>query len=266
MPHIDAPFISLRNVSLRFITYRDKRTHLKEAMVGKLLRRLGGLRPSNEHFWAMRDFDLHVESGDRLGVIGPNGAGKSTMLRVIAGVYAPTTGCIEVNGGVAPLIDIGAGFNHEVSAYENIILYGALLGFSRHEMEARADGILTFAGVEEFAAMPTKYYSVGMLRRLAFSAATDITPDVLLIDEVFAGGDVQFHEKAKQRMLELIDNAKVMVMVSHQLPLIKDLCTRVIWVDKGRIRLSGNPEEVIEAYLEEVGTGKPAANQTTRAA
>ena len=244
----DTPYISLSNVSLRFTKFKSKRAKRRESFVGSLVRRVRGLQSSSEEFWAVRNVDLRVECGERLGIIGRNGAGKSTMLRVMAGVYAPNTGCVEVCGRIAPLIDINAGFNHEISAFENIVLYGALLGHCRRDIEARIDNILKFADVEEFGAMPTKYYSTGMLKRLAFSAATEISPDVLLMDEVFSGGDAYFQEKAKVRMLDLIDTAKVMVMVSHKLKLIRELCTRVIWIDKGQIVYDGQPKEVIKAY------------------
>ena len=240
--------VSLQNISLRFIKYRNKKAKFKEAILSRLFSGSGVMRP-DEEFWVLKNISLDVKTGQRLGIIGANGAGKSTLLRLIAGIYPPTTGCIEVSGNIGPLIDIQAGFNHEVSASENIILYGSLLGHSLNEMVRKKDKILSFAGVEKFANMPTKYYSTGMLKRLALSLATDIMPDILLIDEIFAGGDVTFKKKAKKRMLELIDGAKIMIMVSHNLDLIKDLCNQCIWLHKGSINAIGKTCDVIEQYL-----------------
>lgn len=243
--------IMLRNVALRFIKYNNKKAKFKEVMLGKIGLNLSHLRPSEE-FWALDGINLKVLSGDRLGIIGPNGAGKSTLLRLIAGIYLPTKGCIEVSGKVAPLIDIGAGFNNEISAMDNIILYGSLLGYCRREMEEKIERILDFAGVQEFAGMPTKYYSTGMLRRLAFSLATDIIPDILLVDEVFSSGDANFQKKAKKRMLSLINSAKSMVMVSHNMNLIKDLCNKVILLNRGQMVAEGAPDETIDYYLNDI--------------
>ena len=243
--------IALRDVSLRFIMYGDKKALLKEAVIAKLLSRLNRMRPTKE-FWALNDITLDIRHGDRVGIIGANGAGKSTLLKLITGIYIPAKGRLKIVGDIAPLIDLGAGFNPEISAHENIILYGALLGHGRQEMESKVKRIIEFAGVEEFAEMPTKYYSTGMQLRLSFSVATDILPEILLIDEVFAGGDTEFKRKAKQRMESLIDNAKILVMVSHNLELLKDLCTRIIWLDKGRIVADGDSQEIIDAYLASV--------------
>jgi ABC-type polysaccharide/polyol phosphate transport system ATPase subunit len=240
--------VSLHNISLRFIKYGDKKAKFKEAMLSRLFSVSGTIRP-DEEFWALKNISLEVQTGQRLGIIGANGAGKSTLLRLIAGIYPPTTGCLEVAGNIGPLIDIEAGFNHEISAKENIILYGSLLGHRRDAMEQKKDRILSFAGVEEFANTPTKYYSTGMLKRLALSLATDIMPDILLIDEVFAGGDVTFKKKAKRRMLELIDCAKIMIMVSHNLDLINDLCGQCIWLHQGSINAVGKPCDIIDQYM-----------------
>jgi ABC-type polysaccharide/polyol phosphate transport system ATPase subunit len=239
--------IRLRDVGLRFIMYGDRRARLKEALLGGLWKRLARMRPTEE-FWALKSISLDIAHGERVGIIGQNGAGKSTLLRTVAGIYRPATGRIEVVGDIAPLIDLGAGFNHEISARENIILYGSLLGHTRREMEAKSERILEFAGVEKFANMPTKYYSRGMLLRLTFSVATDILPEILLVDEVFAGGDAEFSRKASERMTNLIDTAHILVMVSHNLNLIETLCQRVIWLHQGAIRMDGAPDEVIDAY------------------
>ncbi|MBS3821845.1 MAG: ABC transporter ATP-binding protein, partial [Phycisphaerae bacterium] len=241
--------IALTGVGLRFILYGDKRALLKEAMVSRLLRRrIRRIRPT-EVFWALSDVDLTIEHGEKVGIIGPNGAGKTTLMKLIAGIFQPTTGRLEVVGDVAPLINLGAGFNQEISARENIILYGSLMGYSRREMEDKADRVLAFAGVEKFQNVPTKYFSSGMLRRLTFAVGTDILPEILLIDEVFSAGDAQFRRKASQRMSELIDVAHILVMVSHNPTLIEELCDRVIWLERGRIVADGDPASICDDYL-----------------
>ena len=242
--------IHLKDVALRFIMYGDKRALFKEAVLARFFRKFRRMRPTKE-FWALQDITLDIAHGERVGIIGPNGAGKSTLLRLITGIYTPARGRLEVLGDIAPLIDLGAGFNPEISAHENIVLYGALLGRSRSDMESKIDRILSFAGVEKFADMPTKYYSTGMQLRLSFAVATDILPEILIIDEVFAGGDAEFQKKAKQRMIDLIDNAKILVMVSHNLGLLQELCERIIWLHEGRIVADGLPEDVCSRYLAE---------------
>ncbi len=237
--------IRLEEVSLRFKKYEQRPT-LKQTVLNTLFRRkyhAGG------EFWLYRGLNLSVTHGQRLGIIGPNAAGKSTLLKLICGVYEPTAGRIHVAGKVAPLIELGAGFNPELSGQENIFLNGALLGFGPAEMKQKVDRIIEFAGLAEFAQTPIKYYSTGMLLRLAFSVATDVNPEILIVDEVFAGGDVEFVHKARNRMGELMDNSHVVILVSHELHLIRQLCNRAIWLDHGSIVMDGQPEEVCKEYL-----------------
>jgi ABC-type polysaccharide/polyol phosphate transport system ATPase subunit len=249
--------VRLQQVALRFILYSDKGALLKEAALSRVLNRLRRMHETQE-FWALQDVTLNIEHGQRVGVIGVNGAGKSTLLKTIAGIYLPTRGRIEVAGRVAPLINIGAGFNHNLSARENVILYGALLGHPREEMDEKVQRILAFAGVRRFAEVPTKYFSSGMLMRLGFAVATDILPEILLIDEVFAAGDAKFRVRARDRMLQLIDSAKLLVLVSHSLELVQEVCGRVIWIDAGRIIADGDPRSVCESYLNrEAVSGAP---------
>src|SRR5947209_3182264 len=192
---IDPAPVELRDVSLKFVSYYDKQYSLKRAALDLVLRREGPT-PSAE-FWALRGVDLRVSKGERLGVVGHNGAGKSTLLRLLARIYPPTSGAVSVRGNVAPLIEMGAGFNTELSGRDNILLNGAMLGFGRKEMEAKVDGILEWTGLREFADLPLKYYSSGMSSRLAFGIATEIDPDILLLDETLSAGDAAFVEKAK---------------------------------------------------------------------
>ncbi len=248
--------IDLANVSMCFRTYGDALPSFKQTVLKKLLRRESSQR---REFWLYRDLNLTIEHGSRVGILGPNGAGKSTLLRMICGIYHPTKGTIRVTGRVAPLIEIGAGMLPELSGAENIVLNGVLLGFRHREMLEKVDRIIDFAGLQEFRDMPIKYYSTGMLMRLAFSTATDIDPEILLIDEVFGGGDAEFVERAKARMNRLLDDSNIVVLVSHQLELIKQVCTRAIWIERGRIVQDGEPSTVTEQYLESIPTEHAAA-------
>lgn len=239
--------IDVAGVSMRFRSYGDTLPSLKQIVLNKLHRRQ---YKKTTEFWLYRDLNLTIRQGSRVGIVGPNGAGKSTLLKMISGIYRPTKGTIRVRGRIAPLIELGAGMLPELSGSENIIINGVLMGFSPRQMRKKIQRILEFAGLQEFWDMPIKYYSSGMLMRLAFSTATDIDPEILLIDEVFASGDAEFMEKAKTRMGNLMDESHIVVMVSHQLDLIKQLCTRALWIDHGRIVADGEPPEVIRQYLE----------------
>ncbi len=248
--------IDLANVSMCFRSYGDSIPSFKQTVLKKLLRRESSQR---REFWLYRDLNLTIEHGSRVGILGPNGAGKSTLLRMICGIYYPTKGTIRVTGRVAPLIEIGAGMLPELSGAENIVLNGVLLGFRHREMLEKVDRIIDFAGLQEFRDMPIKYYSTGMLMRLAFSTATDIDPEILLIDEVFGGGDAEFVERAKARMDQLLDDSNIVVLVSHQLELIRQVCTRAIWIERGRIVQDGEPCAVTEQYLATIPTEHAAA-------
>lgn len=244
---IDPAPVELRDVSLKFVSYYDKSYSLKRAALDLILRREGPA-PVAE-FWALRNVDLRVGSGERLGIVGHNGAGKSTLLRLLARIYPPTSGVVSVRGDVAPLIEMGAGFNPELSGRDNILLNGAMLGFSKRAMEAKVDGIFEFTELAEFAELPLKYYSSGMSMRLAFAIATEIEPDILLIDEALNAGDAAFVEKAKVRIKGLLDRSNVVIVVSHDLDALREVCTRCIWMDHGRIVGDGPTDEIIRSYL-----------------
>ncbi len=252
--------IVLDGIGLRFIAYGQKKAGLKEAAFNRLFRRPVSRIRKTETFWALRRIDLNIIQGERIGIIGPNGAGKSTLLKLISGIYPPTEGSIEVAGRIAPLIELGAGFSPELSGRENIFLNGALLGLGEKIMNEKVGRILEFAELHKFAEMPLKYYSIGMKLRLAFSIATDIMPQILLIDEMFAGGDAFFAKKAKQRMLQLLDSSKIVIIVSHNLNLIQEVCGKVIWIQEGRIISEGDPKTVCEQYLAQ---NKPASQDGT---
>jgi ABC-type polysaccharide/polyol phosphate transport system ATPase subunit len=193
--------------------------------------------------------NLVVQSGEKVGIIGANGAGKSTLLKVICKILHPTSGSVKVAGNIAPLIELGAGFDLDISVIDNIIFYGVMLGFSRQEMIARVPSILEFADLQEYSLVPVKVLSSGMAARLGFAIATDVQPDILILDEVLSVGDENFKNKCKQRIEQFwADNATVLV-VSHDLNFIKNSCDRAIWLDKGRINLMGDTDRVVNAYL-----------------
>ena len=238
--------IRFERVTLRFRKYGQVHPTLKQAVIEAVFRR----NAPPDKTWIMFDhLDLRIDHGQRLAIIGANGAGKSTLLKLICGVYAPSAGTISITGRIAPILELGAGFHPEMSGVENIFLNGALLGFSRKEMAAKVDRVLDFAGLRDSAQTPVKYYSSGMMLRLAFSIATDVEPEILLVDEVFSTGDAEFVAKAKARMLELIGASHIVVIISHDLDLVEQMCNRVIWLDHGRIILDGAPAQVTGAYL-----------------
>ncbi len=243
----EPPPIELNDVSLKFISYYDKSYSLKRAVIDMLLKRENP-RPAEE-FWALRNISLQFQKGERVGIIGHNGAGKSTLLRLMARIYPPTSGSLSIRGNVAPLIEMGAGFNPELSGYDNILLNGAMLGFARKEMEKKVDGIFEFTGLREFAKLPLKYYSSGMYVRLAFGIATEIHPDILMIDESLGVGDAAFQDKAKERIKSLLDRSNLVVIVSHDLPSLLELCSRGIWMIKGEVVADGPIAEVVDQYV-----------------
>lgn len=237
--------IVLKDVGLKFKVYEDKGTTLKELLIHKLMNRRVG---AQKEFWALKNINLKIDSGDRLGIIGNNGAGKSTLLKVITKIYSPTEGSIITQGKIAPLIELGAGFNLELSGYENIFLNAAVMGVPKKVMKDKIESILEFTELQDFIYLPVKYYSTGMYMKLAFTIATEISPEILIIDELFAGGDISFIDKATQRMHRLMDNSHIVIMVSHSLELIQQVCNRVILIDRGRIMADGKPDDIIAHY------------------
>ena len=249
LPTAPEPVVELRDVALKFVSYYDKGHSLKRAALDLVLRREQPMAVSE--FWALNGVNLRFDKGERVGIVGTNGAGKSTLLRLLARIYPPTSGSLTVRGSVAPLIEMGAGFNPELSGNDNILLNGAMLGIGRKEMKTKVDGIYEFTGLREFADLPLKYYSSGMYMRLAFAIATEIEPDILLIDESLGAGDAAFVDKAKARIRTLLDRSNLVVIVSHDLPALRSLCTRGIWMRKGRVADDGPIDEVIDRYLVE---------------
>jgi ABC-type polysaccharide/polyol phosphate transport system ATPase subunit len=198
--------------------------------------------------------DLVVERGEKIGIVGANGSGKSTLLKIISGILQPTSGTLRVRGQIAPLIELGAGFDPDISVMDNISLYGVLLGFSRAEMKERSHSILEFAELQDYASVPVKGLSSGMVARLGFAIATDVQPDILILDEVLSVGDESFRNKCKQRIDKFWDNNTTILVVSHDLHFIKESCKMAIWLDKGVIQSQGQAQEVVRLYLEKVNS------------
>jgi ABC-type polysaccharide/polyol phosphate transport system ATPase subunit len=205
-----------------------------------------------EKFWALRDVSFEVRRGEVVSLIGPNGAGKTTMMKVVARVLPPTQGRVVVRGALAPMIALGAGFNPEISGFENIILLGTLLGRSPDEMRDRAGEIATWAELTDFIDVPVRSYSSGMLARLGFAIASDVNPDVLVVDEVLAVGDEAFQRKSFRRMEEMMQGGTAVVLVSHVLDVVKSISHRVMWLDHGKVKMIGPPQEVVDAYKNSV--------------
>ncbi len=238
--------IELNNVSLHFHVHCRVRMSLKEYLLQGLFR---GRKQNMLEVKALDHIDLAVEQGERIGVIGHNGAGKSTLLKLLAGIYPPTAGTRRVTGRVSSLFDISLGFEPEANGWDNIRFRSYLQGETPASVEAHLAAIADFSELGEFLDMPVRFYSSGMLVRLAFSVATAIEPEILIVDEVLSAGDCAFQAKARQRMQALISHAQAVVVVSHDLDSLTKICSRILWLDHGRIRLSGPVSEVITAYL-----------------
>lgn len=241
--------IRFDNVSLVYDLYYDKTTTLKEYVVNSLTRRKYS-DPSEKKLYALRDVSLDIEHGERLGVIGLNGSGKSTFLKIIAGLLRPTEGRVLIEGTVQPLIEVGAGFNPEFSGRDNIYLNGAMLGFSKKQIAEKERDIIEFAELGSFIDVPVKYYSSGMAMRLAFTIATLIEPEILVMDEMLSAGDLEFIQKASNRMDQIVSSAKLLVIVSHDLSLIRSLARRVIVLHKGDMVYDGETDAAIDFYTD----------------
>lgn len=198
------------------------------------------------------DINLTVKSGEKIGIIGGNGAGKSTLLKLVSGILEPTVGKVRVNGNIAPLIELGAGFDEKISVRDNIIMYGVLLGFSRQEMQERTPMILDFAELNDYALVPVKGLSSGMTARLGFAIATDVQPDILILDEVLSVGDQSFKNKCQHRIDKFLNGETTVLIVSHDLEFIRSSCDKVIWLERGRIEFIGSGSETVDRYLDTV--------------
>lgn len=243
--------LELSHIGMRFNLSKEKTDTLKDYVI-KFFRR----EIKYNEFWALKDVSFAVEKGDRVGVLGLNGAGKSTLLKVIAGVFKPTEGTVKKSGKVAPLIELGAGFEKEYTGSENIFLNGALLGYSREFIEEKYDEIVEFSELGEFIDVPVKNYSSGMRARLGFSIATMVSPEILILDEVLSVGDAKFRKKSEKKILNMFDDGVTVLFVSHSLAQVKRLCNKAMILDHGRLLTYGDIDEVAAQYEEILGSCK----------
>jgi ABC-type polysaccharide/polyol phosphate transport system ATPase subunit len=222
----------------------DRIMSLKEFAVKKITGKI-----KYKEFPALKNINFHIKKGEVVGIIGSNGAGKSTLLKIISGILAPSTGRVKVNGTIAPMLELGAGFDMDLTARENIFLNGAILGYSRQYLMSKYDEIVQFSELEQFMDMPIRNFSSGMTMRLAFSIATLVNPDILIVDEILSVGDAHFQKKSARRMHDLINGGATVILVSHSLEQIRQMCSRVIWLDHGAIRMIGSTYEVCNSYI-----------------
>lgn len=235
--------LSVKDLTMKFLLINDRVSGLKEFVVNILK---GKVR--FDRYTALEDVSFEVRKGEVLGVIGHNGAGKSTLLKVISGIYPPTKGKVEIKGVIAPMLELGAGFDYDLSGRENIFLNGAVLGYSHEYLLQKYEEIVEFAELKDFINTPIRNYSSGMLMRLAFSIATVVVPDILIVDEILSVGDESFQKKSRARMMELMNGGTTVLFVSHSLDQIRELSTHVIWLDHGHVRMDGPTNEVCDAY------------------
>lgn len=237
--------IQVNDVSLKFRLYKENVDNLKEFVIKKVKHQI-----AYEEFWALNHIDFKVNRGEAIGLVGRNGSGKSTLLKTIAGVLKPTKGNIVLGGRVAPMIELGAGFDMELTARENVFLNGAILGYPREMLVENLDRIIEFAELEDFIDVPVKNYSSGMFTRLGFSIATVQTPDILIVDEILAVGDYKFQEKCMKRIFEMLDGGTTLLFVSHSMEQVKQLCNKAVLLEHGHMLMYSDVESVFEKYQE----------------
>lgn len=235
--------IRIENVSMRFNMSRERIDNIKEYLIKAVRRQL-----FFEEFWALRDISFEVAPGEVFGLIGLNGAGKSTLLKLVAGVLKPTSGAVHTEGSIAPMIELGAGFEPDLTARENVFMNGAVLGYDSAYMKELYNSIMDFAELRDFADVPVKNFSSGMYARLGFSIATMVKPEILIVDEILGVGDFRFQKKCQDRIMELMDGGTTVLMVSHSNDTIRNFCGRVAWLEQGRIREIGPTDQVCDHY------------------
>lgn len=235
--------IKIDNVSMKFNLGKDKVNTLKEFLIKKAKRQI----VINE-FWALKNISVEVRPGEVLGLVGSNGAGKSTLLKVMAGVMKPTIGTVTREGSLAPMIELGAGFDMELTARENVFLNGAILGYTKEFLESKYDEIVEFSELKSFMEVPVRNFSSGMVARLAFSIATLVAPQILLVDEILSVGDPPFQQKSEAKMMSMINGGATVVFVSHSMAQIEKICTKALWIDHGEMKMIGNVRDVLNEY------------------
>ena len=240
--------IEVKNVGMSFRTDINRIGSLKEWVVTLLKGKM-----HYENIEALKDVTFSVDKGEVLGIIGRNGSGKSTLLKTISGIYSPTSGSVRVNGRIAPMLELGSGFDQELSGRENISLNASILGYTEQQIREHYDDIVEFSELSDFIEMPLKTYSSGMKAKLAFSVATVLKPEILIVDEILSVGDEAFQRKSRARMMEMMSGGTTVLFVSHDMEQIRELCNRVVWMDKGNVRMIGNADEVCSSYFETMG-------------
>jgi ABC-type polysaccharide/polyol phosphate transport system ATPase subunit len=250
---VSAPAIELREVGLAYRLARNRPGSVQELAISFVKRQV-----SYEKLWALEDVSLTVDPGELVAVVGPNGAGKTTLLKIVGRVLPPARGRVIVRGLVAPLIELGAGFNPELTGLENLVIYGALLGHDPRWMRRHAPEVADWAQLEDFMDVPVRSYSSGMVARLAFAVATVGRPDVLLVDEVLAVGDEAFRIRSQERLDSMIGKGTAVLLVTHGLEVVEERADRAVWLDHGRVVSEGDPREIVSAYRDSVAEGAPA--------
>ena len=242
---MDDTMLSVEHVTMKFRMPNDKVESLKETVIAMLSGRL-----KYEEFTVFEDVSFDVKKGEVVGIIGKNGAGKSTLLKIVSGVLKPIKGKVTANGNVVPMLELGAGFDPELTGRENIYINGSILGYDEQFLQEKYQEIVDFSELGDFINMPIRNYSSGMMMRLAFSIATVVSPEILIVDEILAVGDEGFQNKSKERMLELMGGGTTVLFVSHSLEQIQEMCNRVVWLDAHKVRMVGDASQVCRAYRE----------------
>ena len=235
--------IDVNNLSVKYVLGDFKDIGLKEYLIKKAKGQI-----TKKELWALNDVSFHVNKGELLGIIGSNGSGKSTILKVLAGIMPPTKGSIKANGSIAALLELGAGFDGDLTVQENVYLRGALLGYSKEFVQEEYDNIIAFSELKEFEKIPYKRLSSGMKNKLAFSIASCVNPDILVLDEVLSVGDMAFRQKSEARMRELMGGGTTTILVSHSLSQVRQMCTQVVWLEKGEMRGIGDTKTMCDEY------------------
>ena len=265
---MDDIMVKADHVSMRFNLGIEKGFSLKQGFVDLFnpkKRREKKKNRANNEFWALSDVDFEIKRGEVVGLIGSNGAGKSTMLKVVAGVLKPTKGSVAAYGNICPMIELGAGFDMELTARENVFLNGAVMGYSKHFIESKYDEIVEFSELQDFMEVPVRNFSSGMVARLAFSIATIVDPEILIVDEILSVGDLAFQQKSEEKMLSMIRGGTTVLYVSHSVASIMKLCDRCIWLDHGKMREVGPAEDVCCDYVDFVTPGEGTKLREQRA-
>ena len=242
--------IKINNVSMRFNLGIEKNFSLKLFFIN--LFKFKKEKKEKKEFWALKDVNIDVKKGEVVGFVGSNGAGKSTLLKIVAGVMKPTKGTVEKYGNICPMIELGAGFDMDLTARENIYLNGAILGYSKEFITEKFDEIVEFSELKDFLDVPVRNFSSGMVARLAFSVATVVDPEILIVDEILSVGDIAFQQKSENKMRSMIEGGTTVLFVSHSLAQIENLCDRVVWLENGTVKKIGEPKQICEEYKQYV--------------